>query len=244
MLAAALGLVLALLGLASSAGPAAGPPRVGAHQQNSALSVRIAGPAAVTGGGVGGCPLRRAGSDAGVAAATAGGLKIPGSKAGTTRFEPIPLRTAHRYEYPRGTWAVNFIEHANRWLAVKRGGQEQTSALKISASGDTRPKRTQTSGAAFGNGSAATSSRTITFLLTNAQGTAATAVDAGTGVVANRFYLPLGGARTGQAQASGWPDIGHGFLNAPTDAGSGLTHLGARDYDAALGRFSSVDPVC
>ncbi|HMO10864.1 MAG TPA: RHS repeat-associated core domain-containing protein, partial [Actinotalea sp.] len=38
-----------------------------------------------------------------------------------------------------------------------------------------------------------------------------------------------------------WP-TDKGFLNKPTDA-TGLTHIGARYYDAAFGRFISVDPI-
>jgi len=34
-----------------------------------------------------------------------------------------------------------------------------------------------------------------------------------------------------------------GFLNAPADPGTGLTHVGARDYDPSTGRFISVDPI-
>jgi len=38
-----------------------------------------------------------------------------------------------------------------------------------------------------------------------------------------------------------WPHD-HGVLGAPTDP-TGLTHLGAREYDSVIGRFVSVDPI-
>ncbi|MEU5438512.1 RHS repeat-associated core domain-containing protein, partial [Streptomyces sp. NPDC020719] len=58
--------------------------------------------------------------------------------------------------------------------------------------------------------------------------------------VTRRAYDPYGAPR-GTTPAN-WID-NHGYLGKPVDAASGLDLLGARNYDPALGRFLSVDPV-
>ena len=40
-----------------------------------------------------------------------------------------------------------------------------------------------------------------------------------------------------------WPAGNQGFVGGTTNAETGLTRLGAREYDPALGRFISVDPL-
>lgn len=85
---------------------------------------------------------------------------------------------------------------------------------------------------------AGTSGTKLTFLAGDHHGTQSAAVDATTLGVTKRFSAPFGGSRSSQT----WVDD-KAFLGKPLDAGTGLTHIGAREYDATLGRFISVDPL-
>jgi RHS repeat-associated protein len=80
----------------------------------------------------------------------------------------------------------------------------------------------------------------LSFETVDQQGSPLLSVNATDLSVAQRRYLPFGGLR-GAAPAS-WP-TDRGYLNSTVDAITGLTHLGAREYDSATGRFISVDPV-
>jgi RHS repeat-associated protein len=75
---------------------------------------------------------------------------------------------------------------------------------------------------------------------TDNHGTADTTVDSVTQAVTRRYHTPFGGERG--TPPSSWPGT-QGFLGGATDPGTGLTHLGARDYDPDTGRFLSVDPL-
>jgi RHS repeat-associated protein len=79
----------------------------------------------------------------------------------------------------------------------------------------------------------------LAFLDADPQQTATAMVDTATGAVTRRYFDAFGNPRGGTVT---WPDS-HGYLNAPSDQLSGLTHLGARDYDSTTGRFLSVDPI-
>ncbi|MFI7367667.1 RHS repeat-associated core domain-containing protein [Streptomyces sp. NPDC050149] len=81
---------------------------------------------------------------------------------------------------------------------------------------------------------------TTSYLLSDRNGTATTSVDAGTKAVTRRKFTPYGEARG--AKPSLWPGE-KGFVGGTLDESTGLTHLGAREYDPALGRFISVDPL-
>ncbi|MFF7335575.1 RHS repeat-associated core domain-containing protein [Streptomyces sp. NPDC008150] len=81
---------------------------------------------------------------------------------------------------------------------------------------------------------------TVTWFAGDAHGTATLAIDAATQQVTKRYLTVFGGARTGGTGA--WPDD-KGFLGKTADPDSGLTHVGAREYDPLTGRFLSVDPV-
>ncbi|MFD7735172.1 RHS repeat-associated core domain-containing protein [Kitasatospora phosalacinea] len=79
----------------------------------------------------------------------------------------------------------------------------------------------------------------VTFQTADHHGTATVGIDATTGMADQRHALPFGGAR-GAAPGT-WAGT-RGFVGG-TDEPTGLTHLGARDYDPATGRFTSVDPL-
>ncbi|MGW0665149.1 RHS repeat-associated core domain-containing protein [Streptodolium elevatio] len=68
---------------------------------------------------------------------------------------------------------------------------------------------------------------------------ATTTLDATTLAVTRRAQKPYGEDRG--TQPTTWPDD-KGYLGKPEDS-TGLTHIGAREYDPGLGRFISVDPV-
>ncbi|WP_203900607.1 polymorphic toxin-type HINT domain-containing protein [Virgisporangium aliadipatigenens] len=78
----------------------------------------------------------------------------------------------------------------------------------------------------------------VTWLTTDYHGTQQIAIDAATQNVTQRRETPFGLAR---GVAPTWVNE-KGFVGGTVDP-TGLTHLGAREYDPALGRFVSVDPI-
>ncbi|MGW1785605.1 polymorphic toxin-type HINT domain-containing protein [Streptomyces sp. NPDC002143] len=80
----------------------------------------------------------------------------------------------------------------------------------------------------------------LSFTAADHHGTGELAIDAATGVISQRRFDPFGverGATTGV-----WPGE-KGYVGGTIDASTGLTHLGAREYDSAIGKFISVDPI-
>ncbi|MER8044203.1 RHS repeat-associated core domain-containing protein [Streptomyces sp. NPDC094032] len=82
-------------------------------------------------------------------------------------------------------------------------------------------------------------SGSLSFLAGDHHGTSSLALDAVTQAVTKRYTTPFGSPRSGTVGT--WPDD-QGFLGKPADAGTGLTHIGAREYDPQIAQFLSVDP--
>ncbi|WP_406499494.1 polymorphic toxin-type HINT domain-containing protein [Streptomyces sp. NBC_00846] len=80
----------------------------------------------------------------------------------------------------------------------------------------------------------------VTFLASDHHGTAQFAVNAATGATQRRRMDPFGAEREGAS--SNWVDD-KGFVGGTVQKSTGLTTLGAREYDATTGRFISADPI-
>jgi RHS repeat-associated protein len=78
----------------------------------------------------------------------------------------------------------------------------------------------------------------VTWLFEDHQDTATYAIDSTSQQVMTRRHNPYGVAR---GSAGGWPND-RGFVGGTRD-NTGLVHLGAREYDPAIGRFISADPL-
>ncbi|SNT63193.1 RHS repeat-associated core domain-containing protein, partial [Actinomadura meyerae] len=81
---------------------------------------------------------------------------------------------------------------------------------------------------------------TITYLTGDHQGTDQIAINAATQSSTVRRFTPFGSIR-GMDEDATWPND-RGFVGGVRDP-TGLTHLGAREYDPDTGRFISVDPL-
>ncbi|MDH6180409.1 RHS repeat-associated protein [Microbacteriaceae bacterium SG_E_30_P1] len=113
-------------------------------------------------------------------------------------------------------------------------GSSTVSALRTySIAGQTVAEREATAGV---------SGFTLRWLSMDVVGTSKVSIDATTGAATRRHTDPFGVSTNPSSFSTPWPSS-HGYLNAPESDTTGLTRLGAREYDPARGRFISVDPV-
>ena len=83
------------------------------------------------------------------------------------------------------------------------------------------------------------SGTSLSYLMSDRHETASLALDATSLAIKKRYTKPFGEPR---GAGGSWVDD-KGFIGKPFDASTGLTHIGAREYDSLIGRFLSVDPV-
>ncbi|WP_329026147.1 RHS repeat-associated core domain-containing protein [Streptomyces sp. NBC_01423] len=116
-------------------------------------------------------------------------------------------------------------------LTAKGTTKTLSGTRYYTAAGKTIALRTATTGVA---------GTKLNFLCADPHGTATLVLEPTTWAVTKRYTTPFGSTRgTPSVQ---WPDD-KGFLGKPADVATGLTHVGAREYDPGIGQFISVDPV-
>nr|WP_244315372.1 RHS repeat-associated core domain-containing protein [Streptomyces glaucescens] len=116
-------------------------------------------------------------------------------------------------------------------LTVKGTTTTLSGTRYYTANGQTVAVRTATAGV---------TGTKLSFLAGDHHGTSNIAVDATTYALTKRYTTPFGALRG--ARPASWPDD-KAFLGKPADDSTGLTHIGAREYDPTIGQFISVDPL-
>ncbi|MGW0943685.1 RHS repeat domain-containing protein [Streptomyces sp. NPDC002623] len=82
----------------------------------------------------------------------------------------------------------------------------------------------------------------LTYLTGDQHNTSSLAINTDTGQTFTKRYMTPFGADRGTPLYGPWPDD-KGFLGKTKDTTTGLTHIGAREYDPGIGQFISVDPI-
>ncbi|MET9274816.1 RHS repeat-associated core domain-containing protein [Kribbella sp. NPDC003557] len=95
-------------------------------------------------------------------------------------------------------------------------------------------------GTRYYNGIGVRTSTGLTWTIPDRFGTNQTALDAATLAITTRLFDPFGAPR---GTTTTWPGGNRSYVGGTPTANTGLTRLGAREYDPALGRFLSVDPI-
>lgn len=119
-------------------------------------------------------------------------------------------------------------------LTTDSSGAMTRASRSYSQAGAPTVVRTTTNGATTGH------KRTV--LLADHLGTANTSVEVSDGQkVTRRAFKPYGEVRG--TKPTTWPNKRSYLGTGIDDSATGLTHIGAREYDQNVGRFLSVDPI-
>ncbi|MDN3021615.1 polymorphic toxin-type HINT domain-containing protein [Streptomyces sp. S.PB5] len=119
-----------------------------------------------------------------------------------------------------GATEVHLRANGTMWAQRSYGASGTTTAMRSNQSGTEK----------------------ITYLVGDQHNTASLAVNRDTGQTFTKRYTTPFGADRGTPLYGPWPND-KGFLGQTRDATTGLTHIGAREYDPSVGQFISVDPL-
>ncbi|GHE45309.1 hypothetical protein GCM10018785_13740 [Streptomyces longispororuber] len=142
------------------------------------------------------------------------------------------------------TEATSFLYDASGGRLLRKEPGKQTlylPGMELTLDTETRAVQATRYYGFAGQTVAMRTSKGVQFLAGDHHGTSLAAVDAQSGETTRRRMDPFGNAR-GSGAGEPWVDD-KGFLGKPVDASTGLTHVGAREYEPENGRFISADPL-
>ncbi|MFV0138261.1 RHS repeat-associated core domain-containing protein [Streptomyces sp. HMX87] len=138
---------------------------------------------------------------------------------------------------PDGTLLIRATENGERVLYAGK------TELHLRADGTTWAQRYYAAdGITAAMRTNETGSHKVKFVISDHHGTASLAVERDSSQAFTRRYTTPFGADRGKPIHGPWPND-KGFLGKTHDTNTGLTHIGAREYDPQLGQFISVDPL-
>ncbi|WP_331733790.1 NucA/NucB deoxyribonuclease domain-containing protein (plasmid) [Streptomyces sp. NBC_01220] len=180
----------------------------------------------------------------------------PGTQATQTLTWNAEGKLASTTEPPTGSklaLSTNYLYDADGQLLIRRATGDGATVLYLGATEvrltTTGTNKTITGTRYYNIASQNVAVRTATtgilgsklsFLAADHHGTSSLAIDATTQAVTKRYTTPFGAPRG--TEPTNWPDD-KAFLGKPADIATGLTHVGAREYDPTTGQFISVDPI-
>ncbi|MGW0085526.1 polymorphic toxin-type HINT domain-containing protein, partial [Streptomyces sp. NPDC003393] len=145
--------------------------------------------------------------------------------------------------------STNYVYDANGSLLIRATDNGErvlyagATELDLRANGTAWAQRYYSAGgitAAFRSNESGTNK--LTYLTGDHHGTSTLALTPDTAQTFTKRYTTPFGEDRGKPQYGPWPDD-KGFLGKTRDTNTGLTHIGAREYDPVIGQFLSVDPV-
>ncbi|MCH0566261.1 RHS repeat-associated core domain-containing protein [Streptomyces sp. MUM 2J] len=176
---------------------------------------------------------------------------------GNTTRRPGPVATQSLTWYPEGKLAkltengntTDYLYDASGTLLIrsKQNGERILYAgateLHLRADGSTWAQRYYSAGgiaAAMRSNESGTAK--LTYLTADHHGTSTLALTPDTAQTFTKRYTTPFGSDRGAPLYGPWPDD-KGFLGKTRDTTTGLTHIGAREYDPGIGQFISIDPI-
>ncbi len=145
--------------------------------------------------------------------------------------------------------ATNYVYDADGQLLIRRdNATDGETVLYLGATevhlktGKKWASRYYTAaGAAIALRTNETGTEKLSFLASDHHSTGSVSLTADSAQTLTKRYTTPFGTPRGKPTGT-WPDD-KAFLGMPADTGTGLTHIGAREYDPTTGQFISVDPL-